>query len=312
MENRRSALLALLACGFMSCLAPSMTRVAQGADAAMVNGKVITTDDVENAFKRTSVSKKSVSEEQGKMYRRHVLQLLVDDTLLQQYLDAHKVTVADAEVTEHIEKLRAQLKGQGRSLDDFLKANGIDEQKMQEDIRNVHRWLAFVDKQATPETLKKYYQDNPSAFDGSEVRASHILVKTEFGADEAAKKEAKKKIEAVRVQLAGGTAFADAARKHSDCPSKDVGGDLNYFPRKGVMTEPFAAAAFRLSNGQISEIVETEFGYHLILVTDRKPGKTVPFEEVAGEVKAFYAEDLRAAVLKKMRANSQITYVQDQ
>lgn len=304
-ERLRGALGTALVCGVVGLSTFASSRGLAG-EAATVNGKVITTEEVENAFQRTSVSKKSVSEEQGRMYRRHVLNLLIDDALLQQYLDQQKVAVEESEVTSHVEKLRAQLKSQGRNLDEFLKSNGIDEKKMHDDIRNVHRWLAFVEKQATSEALRKYFQDNPSAFDGSEVRASHILVKTEFGADEKAKKEARKKIEAVRSQLAGGTAFADAARKHSDCPSKDVGGDLNYFPRKGVMTEPFSAAAFQLSTGQISEIVETEFGYHLILVTDRKPGSPLPFQEVADEVKALFAEDLRASILQKARAGSRI------
>ena len=94
---------------------------------------------------------------------------------------------------------------------------------------------------------------------------------------------------------------------HSDCPSKESGGDLNYFPRKGMMAEAFAAAAFELPVGQVSEIIETEFGYHLIVVTDQKAGKPVAFEQVADEVKSSYAEELRNAVIARMRQTGKVT-----
>src|SRR5205085_1174376 len=83
-------------------------------------------------------------------------------------------------------------------------------------------------------------------------------------------------------------AFAAAAKEKSACPSKDAGGDVNFFARNGMMVEPFAKAAFALKPYQMTEIVKTQYGYHLILVTDRKPGTATKFESVSEEIKEVY------------------------
>ena len=91
----------------------------------------------------------------------------------------------------------------------------------------------------------------------NEVKASHILVKTEAEA------------QSILGQIHSGASFADLARKHSQCPSGKSGGDLGFF-RKGQMVREFENAAFSLEPGKVSEPVKTNFGYHLIMVTDRK------------------------------------------
>ena len=89
------------------------------------------------------------------------------------------------------------------------------------------------------------------------IRASHILVKTED--------EAKKLYE----EIQNGADFAELAKEHSLCPSKRDGGDLNFFG-KGMMVKPFEEAAFALKRGEVSEPIETQFGWHLIKLTDIK------------------------------------------
>ncbi|MBR1943827.1 peptidyl-prolyl cis-trans isomerase [bacterium] len=89
----------------------------------------------------------------------------------------------------------------------------------------------------------------------SQVKASHILVKTE---DEALK---------LYEEIKGGKDFAEVAMEYSSCPSGRNGGDLGFFP-KGVMVKPFEDAAFSLPVGELSQPVQTQFGWHLILVTD--------------------------------------------
>src|SRR5207302_8888968 len=101
--------------------------------------------------------------------------------------------------------------------------------------------------------------------------------------------------------------FAAYAKEYSVCASKRDGGDLNYFPRAGAMVEPFAKAAFELKPFQMSDVVATEFGYHLILVTDRKQGTARKFEEVKEDVRMLFAMRLREAVLAQMRPRAQIT-----
>lgn len=281
-------------------------RPSSAENAATVDGHLISTQQVEAAFKRTSVSRKQLTPEQEKLYRRHVLNLLIDEYLVERYLDQEQIPVDEKKVDEHVAALKKQLEGKNQSLEEFLAKVEIDEDQMRRDIGQIYRWLDLVESQATEATLRKYFAANQGAFDGSEVRASHILVKVAPNAGEAERKAARDRIAAIRAQLASGTSFADAARAHSDCPSKAEGGDLGFFPRKDVMTEPFAAAAFALPPGQVSEIVETEFGYHLIAVTDKKPGRPIVYEDVADEVKVRYATDLRTSVVARMRASADI------
>lgn len=275
-------------------------------DVALVNGVAITAQDVDKAFKRTSVAERQLTDEQSKLYRKHVLDVLINECLVNQHLDSEKVVADDAKVAKHIDEIRNRLKEKGKTLESFLAEMEIDEAKMKADIRNIHRWIAYVETQANEKVLAKYFEANKSAFDGTLVRASHILVKFSPNANADEKKLSRDKIDALRNQLAQGANFADVARQYSDCPSKKEGGDLDFFPRKGVMSESFAATAYSLPVGQVGPVVETEFGYHLIVVTDKKPGKNVQFAEVADQVKAAYADDLRSALVARMRQNADL------
>lgn len=104
----------------------------------------------------------------------------------------------------------------------------------------------------------------------AQIRASHILLMYQGSAHSTSrrsKQEAEATIHVLRGEVVGGAEFAELARRHSDCPSGEDGGDLGYFAR-GAMVPEFEAAAFRLAPGEVSEVVETAFGFHLIQRTD--------------------------------------------
>ena len=119
--------------------------------------------------------------------------------------------------------------------------------------------------------MKKFYDDKIQA---GQIRASHVLLNTR-GKDEVAKSVAKAKIEELLVQAKAGGDFAGLAIANSDCPSKARGGDLGFFG-KGQMVPEFDQAAFALKEGEISDVVETQFGYHII----RRTG----FADIKGEI----------------------------
>lgn len=129
----------------------------------------------------------------------------------------------------------------------------------------------------TPADLTKAYNDNIAQFTSPEqVRASHILLKTE-GKDDAA---VKAKAEEILKEARGGADFAELAKKYSEDDSNAKnGGDLDYFGR-GRMVPEFDTAAFAMQPGQISDVIKTQFGYHIIKLTDKKAGTTRPLEEV--------------------------------
>jgi peptidyl-prolyl cis-trans isomerase D len=138
------------------------------------------------------------------------------------------------------------------------------------------------------EDLRKYYSENQSRYSTPEERrASHILVKADKSAPAAERAKAKAKADALLVELKKNPgAFAELAKKNSDDPgSAQRGGDLDFFGR-GAMVKPFEDAAFALKPGEISNVVESDFGYHIIQVTGTRGGATKSFDQVRAEIEA--------------------------
>ncbi|MBN1592284.1 MAG: peptidyl-prolyl cis-trans isomerase [Candidatus Coatesbacteria bacterium] len=133
--------------------------------------------------------------------------------------------------------------------------------------------------------VQDYYDTHESEYVQEEqVQARHILVKVDSDAGEKADAEAKKKIEGLLARVKAGEDFANLAKEYSDCPSSSKGGDLGYFGR-GQMAKPFEEAAFALEVGEMSGVVKTQFGYHIIMVEGRKPPETKEFAQVEGEIR---------------------------
>ena len=114
----------------------------------------------------------------------------------------------------------------------------------------------------TDEDISLFYKDNPANFSVPEqIQASHILLSLEPDATDEVKKKKRSELQAVLEKIKKGDDFAELARKHSDCPSKEKGGDLGSFPR-GTMVKDFENVAFNLKNDEVSDVVETQFGFH--------------------------------------------------
>ncbi len=265
--------------------------------------------------------------------RMDVLRLLIDQSLVDQAVLGWKITVSAEDVNKQFAELVKKWKEvEKQDFSEFLKKTMFTEQELREEIAALLRWDRFVDQQGKEETLKTFYLQNKDMFDGSMVRARHILIRcnasdkdTKLQKARSLKQEMETKVnKELQDQLAKMTVkvdnlakeqlrtklveqvFSDTARQYSDCPSKQEGGDLNWFPRLSSMVEPFAKAAFLLKPFSISEPIETEFGYHLILVTARRPGKEYKYEEIKSHVKDAYGMKLHERVVELMRKNAKI------
>ena len=180
-----------------------------------------------------------------------------------------------------------------------LKEMGIDDtylRNQQEQDLTIQKYKENFDKNVkiTDEEMKKYYEEHKKDYYKDEVKASHILISTvdDNGKElsEAKKKEAKKKAEEVLKKAKSGEEFSELAKEYSDDPwSAANGGDLGYFT-KGQLVQPFEEAAFSLKSGEISGLVESEYGYHIIKVYD-KIDKQLTFDEVKDEIKKTLTED---------------------
>jgi peptidyl-prolyl cis-trans isomerase C len=147
----------------------------------------------------------------------------------------------------------------------------------------------------TDQELQDVYNGRKEQFNEPEkVRASHILIKVDPNASGEEKNAARQKIENILAKAKAGDDFAQLAQQHSECPTNQKGGDLGFFPR-GIMVAPFEEVAFTLEQDTISDIIETQFGYHIIKVTDKKSQRKVPFEEAE--------ENLRQELLQQKSSN---------
>jgi peptidyl-prolyl cis-trans isomerase C len=171
----------------------------------------------------------------------------------------------------------------------------------------------FIEKTIVPkvtvseEDARKFYNENPDKFTKSEaVKASHILVGVDQKATAEEKKAAREKAEKLRKELAGGADFAALAKASSTCPSSQQGGDLGYFG-KGQMVPAFEQAAFSLKPGEISEVVETQFGYHIIKLTDKKAAEKVEFKEARPRIEDFLKNQKTGAAVNDYLAEARKT-----
>jgi len=225
-------------------------------------------------------------------FRKELLDLMVDQELL--YQDAQKKGYGadekqvDEELArsgqgfpspEEFDKALAQNGLTRESYSDFLKRRLTVDKMLREGIA---KNLAVTDAE-----IDEYYSGNPDQFASPEqARARHILIKVDAGADETQKAAARQKIEEVLSKAKGDADFAELAKEYSEGPSAPRGGDLGLFTR-GRMVPPFEEAAFALKPGEISGVVETRFGYHIIKVEERKDAGTISKEEAADKIREF-------------------------
>jgi foldase protein PrsA len=198
-----------------------------------------------------------------KNVKEQILEAMISEQLVLQYAKDNNITLEEGELEQAISELE-QYHGGKEGLDKYLEQQGYDRDsfevlmKEQLIINHVREQLTS-DINVTDEEVKKYFDDNKDMFElpAPEIRASHILVDTE----ETAKK--------VLEELENGADFGEMAKEYSKDGTKDVGGDLGFFS-KGRMVPEFEEAAFALKPGEISDIVKSEFGYHIIKVTDER------------------------------------------
>ena len=259
MSRRRSELIPVIAVvAALAVVAIVWVVVTNATAVAIVNGQRIT--------RRAFVDRlEQVTGEQ-------VLSDLINEQLIGQAAKKAKITVTSAEVDAEMEKLREQI---GPSFDSVLAQYGMTVEDLQKNMElNLLVFkVSTKDVTVSEDALMSFFEEHKSDYDQPEmVKASHILVETEEKA-----KEIKKK-------LAEGADFAELARSESTDPmSAAEGGDLGFFAR-GRMVAEFEKAAFAMSPGQTSAPVKSEYGYHIIRVTDRKDAHEATFDDVKDDI----------------------------
>jgi peptidyl-prolyl cis-trans isomerase C len=337
--NRKLILASLIA---GTLLVPPVQAKVLDRTVATVNDQAIMLSEFEkNAapileqFRKTAPQAEQTPEHLADIKKR-VLDQMVDDRLLVQEAKKKNIHVSQLEVDDGVKKVRTRFSTEAE-FNDELKKENMNNDDFRKHIQEQLATIKLIDQEVkakTPppsddeiktlfDTLDAIVNDKPipgshtaSELEelkalakavqrrfGERARARHILVRVSPTASKDEKDAAMKKIKEAQAHLKKGEDFADVAKKYSDDPgSKDRGGDLGYFSR-GDMVPAFDKAAFSLDVGQTSDIVTTDFGYHIIQVQEKKAAGKMSLDEIK--------DDLREYLFQQRGAKRFESYVKD-
>ena len=283
---------------FFICIFIALTAVAQDekpgdAKAAEINGVVITKQQFEKELNihldRVATQGRQISGDQLAALKKDILDGLIEREVLYQESQKAGIKIDDKKIDEQLADIKKRFPSEAE-FQTALSKMKLSENEVKMQILRGLAIRALIEQQIaskiviTETETRAYYDSNPQMFKKPpQVKASHILIKFDAGADETQKAEARKKIEAVQQKVKAGGDFAELAKEYSEGPSKTRGGDLGFF-RRGQMVKPFEDAAFAMKPNEVSEIVETRFGYHLIKVYEIKSEETLVYSEVKDKI----------------------------
>lgn len=287
--------------------------------AAKVNGVEISNASLEVSFEeyqRDNSVNISAVRYPGRVVgmRREVLEELVNQELVWQTVKEKQLFASSEEVDQAMEEVREQFDTE----DGFIRRITIDgftpesyRVHVQQQVSTA-KYMQDVSSKATVsrEEVHEFYVNNPDKLQIPEtVRARHILLTVHPNADENTRQGVRDRMNSIIEQLANGADFATLANAYSDDESSADGGDLGYF-QHGQMVKPFDDAAFALNVGEISDIVETVYGLHVIRVEDRRPPQTVTEEMAFEQIYEYLMQLKRRQALvdeiSRLRSNAEI------
>ena len=286
-----------------------------GVDITEREVRALAEPDLEKIAAKAAQLPPAYVEQTKKQIRQWALETLIRERLLDEKVKQAGIDVTEEEVMDWIKSMAAS-QDPPLSLEDFKKTiekNGKSFDELRRQVRKNLGYDKLMEAELQGKTniteadVKKYYSENEKQFEVPEqVRASHILIEPEMTDPDVdpneAKAQAKAKAQKLLEQIRAGADFAELAKAHSaDSGSAPNGGDLDFFAR-GEMEAPFDKVAFELKVGQVSDVVETRYGYHIIKVTDRKAASVTAFEQAK--------DDIMNALIQKNRAELARKYIE--
>jgi len=260
---------------------------------ASVNGVAITQAELNREMDmqvdRLARQGRQLTDQQKAQLEKDMLESIIEREVLYQQSLKSGIQIKDQTVDDQLATIKKRFPSE-QEFSNALKRMNLTEKEVKSQIKRGLAIRRLIDEQVARKIVisdadtRAYYDAHPQMFKQPEqVKASHILIKVTPDADDAQKATARKKIEEIQQKLKNGGDFAALAKEYSEGPSGARGGDLGFF-RHGQMVKPFENAAFGLEPGQVSDVVTTRFGYHLIKVTEKKPAKTLAYSEVKDKI----------------------------
>ncbi|MGD8627993.1 MAG: peptidylprolyl isomerase [bacterium] len=289
--------------------------------AVVVDGTEITNGQIDQEIDRMvkqmggQISPQQLESMKG-MLKQQAMDNAINRVLLEEAINKEGIEATQAEIDERMAQIASQF-GSDEEMDERLAMMGMTRESLTGEMRTAIEVEKLLAKQSgstevTDAQIREYYDSNPDQFKQPErIKASHILFGLEDGATPEARAEKKAEAERVLAELKQGGNFEELASQYSTCPSASRGGDLGFFER-GRMVKPFEDAAFALGVGEISDVVETRFGFHIIKVVDHEDARTIPFDEAKENIRGFLESRGKQDALKnyteQLRAEADIEY----
>lgn len=254
--------------------------------------------------------------------RNQILDQLVTEQLMEQQVEQENIEATLEEAEQQLVEL-GSMQQPPLTLDDIkglITASGESYENVLADMRQRIRYTKLLEQQwqgkdeVSQEQAQQYYQENEEQFIvPQQVQASHILITPDQSAEdaEAAQSQARQQAQGLLEQINDGADFAELAMEHSECPSGAQGGDLGFFGA-GQMVPEFEQAAFALEPGQTSDIVETQFGYHIIQVTEKSEAAVTSFEDAKPQLMEMLKQQKQAEIaetyIMELKEQAEIVY----
>jgi peptidyl-prolyl cis-trans isomerase C len=285
---------------------------------ARVNGDTIDRATFEKQMERTRArfqrAGRQIAPALESRLKENLIRKLVEEELIAQKAKAEGVTLESAEIEAKLTEHKTRF-GSDKAFQSFLERTQQSEADVKADLeKNLLRDKLFAKllqgQEPTEEDARKYFEENKDKYKQKEqINAQHILFKTDKNTSDADKKQKLADAKKVLAEAKKGADFGELAKKHSEGPTAQRGGDLGTFSR-GRMVKQFEDAAFAAKPGEILGPVETQFGYHVIKVNEKTAEVQRPYDEVKESIltslKARQKSKATRELLDKLRADAKI------
>ncbi len=282
---------------FVLCAPIPLSEAVVDRVVAVVNQEIITLSELEkwiNPKEEVVAGDRLQKQERERALRREVLEKLIEEKLIDQEVKRSGIKVSNKEVEATLEQVRRRNNATQEQLEKALSAEGLTLESYKKQVEKSLQRRKLISSEVKVETkagekeFREFYQKNIDRYRINETfRPAHILFVIPKGATQEDVRETRKKCETVLRKIKGGDDFGEMALLYSQDASSKSRGELGYF-RRGELLPAFEREALRLQVGEVSGVVRTEFGFHIIKLLDRKGVDPLPFEEVKAKVQADY------------------------
>jgi parvulin-like peptidyl-prolyl isomerase len=257
---------------------------------------------------RAAFGEKQFSDDDQQRLKRAALDQVIDRRLVLAYLTKTAQAASKADIDLELAQFEKDLKSQNLSLAEHAKRVALSLDDIRRALVWKISWKRYCEKHLTPQNLEKYFQQHRRDFDGTQLRVAQILFKLKPDADEVTTTDATDRAAKLREEIVSGKiSFAEAAKRNSQAPSKDNGGDIGWIERHRPMPEDFNRTAFALKPGEVGQPRKSPFGIHLITILEDKPGDK-SWKDVEAELRPAVVVYLFRFLADKERAEAKIEY----